>query len=31
MSEDAGDGAYVFTVICNNDRRPEVTYREAGS
>lgn len=31
MSEDAGDGEYVYTVICNNDRRPEVTYREAGA
>jgi len=29
MSADAGDGAYVYTVICRGPGRPEVVYREA--
>lgn len=29
MSQDAGDGAYVYTVTCHGDGRPTVTYREA--
>ena len=29
MTEDASDGAYVYTVTCGNVGRPEVTYRRA--